>query len=178
MLSGSYEQLLIAAVLAAVVIPAAVFDYFQHRIPNWLALSGWAVGLLLHAVLSGWPGLLTAAIGWGWMMLIMFPLFVLGWMGAGDVKLTAAVGAIVGGHQALYVLAGIVLTGLAMALLVLVKNKLFRRSMQRYGASIGLSLAARRPTYIGPGIEEQQLVLPYAVPIAIGALVSAWVLYL
>jgi prepilin peptidase CpaA len=84
-------------ILAAVVtIAAAVTDLRSRRIPNWLTLSGVSAGLLFNGVIHGLPGLKTSlggmALGFG----AYFVLYCLRAMSAGDVKLMAAVGAIVG----------------------------------------------------------------------------------
>lgn len=83
-------------VLLVVALPAAVYDFRSRRIPNWLAVAGLAAGLAANAILFRWNGLVTALLGMGLALLIYFPLYLLRGMGAGDVKLMAACGAILG----------------------------------------------------------------------------------
>ena len=79
-----------------VVLAAAATDIHRRRIPNWLTLSGVCAGLALNTFLSGWRGLGTSVagllLGFGAYLL----LYALRAMGAGDVKLMAALGAIIG----------------------------------------------------------------------------------
>ena len=82
--------------MAAITIVAAFTDIRSRRIPNWLVLSGLAAGFGLNIILSGWPGLKSAALGFGLALLIYVPLFILRAMGGGDVKLMAAVGCLAG----------------------------------------------------------------------------------
>ncbi len=135
------------------------------------------MGLLLGAWLGGWDGLLAAGGGLLLLLLCSIPFFFLGWMGAGDVKLITAVGAIVGQGMALNVFLGIVLAGLALALLVLTVNGELLNAFRRYGASLGFSLALRRPTYLSPPEEQTRLIIPYAVPIAVGTFVGVILTY-
>jgi len=81
---------------AALVAAACVSDIRARRIPNWLTFSGVCAGLLLNSVLGGVAGagrsLAGMLAGFGVYLL----LYCLRAMGAGDVKLMAAIGAIVG----------------------------------------------------------------------------------
>lgn len=84
------------AVLAAGLAVAVVIDLRSRRIPNLLTALMAATGLGLAA--TGSSGLTVAASLGGMVLglLLMMPGHALGATGAGDVKLMAAVGAIVG----------------------------------------------------------------------------------
>lgn len=107
--------------LIVVVVAAAVADIATRRIPNWITAPGAAVGLVLQCYYGGWQGALWslagAALGFG----IFLVLYLLGGMGAGDVKLFAAVGAFVAPHSLAFVfiftglLGGVAAVGLALA---------------------------------------------------------------
>lgn len=75
---------------------AAACDVRTRKIPNWLTFSAILIGLILNVLGGGLSGLaggvLGAAAGIG---LLLIP-FATGGMGAGDVKILAAVGAING----------------------------------------------------------------------------------
>jgi prepilin peptidase CpaA len=88
-------------VLIVMVAAAAWTDLRTRKIPNWIPVSGALIGV----VLGGLPSLAGAALGFGLFILI----YMAGGMGAGDVKLFSAVGALVG-PQALIIV--FVLTGL------------------------------------------------------------------
>src|SRR5206468_6742745 len=82
--------------LALLVLVAAVYDLRFRRIPNWLNLSGIILGFGLNAFLFQWSGTAKAGEGMLLAVAVYLPLYVLRGMGAGDVKLMAAVGALVG----------------------------------------------------------------------------------
>src|SRR5690349_7514947 len=86
----------VEVLLLALVLAAAVYDALYRRIPNWLNVSGAVLGLTLNGFLYGGPGLAKSFIGLIVGFGIYFVLYALRVMGAGDVKLMAAVGAVVG----------------------------------------------------------------------------------
>jgi prepilin peptidase CpaA len=162
----------IVILLLIILLPAAVFDYRYHRIPNIVSLSGWILGPLLYAVLDTLPGVLSSIYGFLLIFAFALPLYIVGWMGAGDVKLMAGVGAIVGIEHAPTVFMGIVISGAVMGIIMLLHSKLFKESFQRYGAMLGVSVALKKPTYLAPNVQEQKVVMPYALPIAVGTFLS------
>jgi prepilin peptidase CpaA len=84
---------------------AVATDLHSRKIPNVLVGFMLASGLLLHVLLFGAAGLAASAAGVVIGFLILIPLYALGGMGAGDVKLLAAAGSFLGPWGAL--LAGI-----------------------------------------------------------------------
>jgi prepilin peptidase CpaA len=81
---------------AIVVLIAAATDLRARRIPNWLTLSGLCAGLLTNGVLYGLKGIGTSLSGLAAGLGVYLIFYLLRAMGAGDVKLMAAIGAIVG----------------------------------------------------------------------------------
>jgi prepilin peptidase CpaA len=84
------------AVLVAGLVAAAAIDIRTRRIPNGLTALMSGLGIAMAA--TGMSGLHPAAacVGFALGLLLMMPGYALGATGAGDVKLMAAVGAIVG----------------------------------------------------------------------------------
>src|SRR3954464_9672858 len=85
------------------MIVAAVIDGWKLKVPNWLTfplvLSGWALGLchdfgLFDGTGSGGsgPSLAGPALGFA----LLFPVYSIGGMGAGDVKMQMGFGAWIG----------------------------------------------------------------------------------
>jgi len=76
---------------------AATFDDLRRRaIANWICVAGLAAGLVYHTATRGWMGLAWSAGGAvvGFAVFLIF--YCLGGMGAGDLKLSAAFGALLG----------------------------------------------------------------------------------
>ncbi len=74
-------------------IVAAVTDIRERKVYNWLTYPLCVGGLVYHAIFSGWGGLAASVAGllFGFFI-ILIPCFM-GGVGAGDVKLMAAIGA-------------------------------------------------------------------------------------
>src|SRR5437588_10630881 len=90
--------------ISLAMIVAAVIDGWKLKVPNWLTfplvLSGWALGLLhtfgWFAGSTGtgdvWASLAASALGFA----LLFPIYAIGGMGAGDVKMQMGFGAWIG----------------------------------------------------------------------------------
>ena len=105
----------IPVLAAAVAVCAAVSDVKERRIPNLLTYPAMVAGLLLQSALHGWRGMLVGAGGgllFGGAFLL---LYLIRAIGAGDVKLAAALGCIVGPSASLQVLFATALAGGALA---------------------------------------------------------------
>jgi prepilin peptidase CpaA len=75
----------------------ASFDDLRRRaIANWINLAGLAAGLVYHTAGRGWVGLAWSAGGAAAGFAVFLIFYCLGGMGAGDLKLAAAFGALLG----------------------------------------------------------------------------------
>jgi prepilin peptidase CpaA len=162
------------AVLAFAVF-AAVIDLRERRIPNWLTLGATAAGLAFHLWTSGLSGLLFSAGGWVTGVAIFFLPFALGGLGAGDVKLVAALGAWLGWQDTVWL--GLY-TGAAGGLLAIVVS-LASGYMQQAFSNIWLLLMHWRVAGLRP-LPEMTIhhgsgpKLAYGVAILAGTMVTVW----
>lgn len=85
-------------VLFGLLVTAAVIDARSNRIPNWLTLYGTVFGLLYSAFVPFYlhQGFLWSLGGWALGLGLLFPFYLMRVMGAGDVKLMAMSGALLG----------------------------------------------------------------------------------
>lgn len=84
------------AALAALVLAAAAWDMRTGKIPNLLTFPAMLAFVAAHAVLSGLPGLWFSLAGLGAGLTFLLVPYLFGYLGAGDVKLMAVVGAALG----------------------------------------------------------------------------------
>jgi prepilin peptidase CpaA len=161
--------------LLLVVLGAAVFDVRYRRIPNWLSLSGVLVGLGLNTFLyQGWPGLRLSLMGLAMGFGVYFLLYALRAMGAGDVKLMAAVGALVGWRDWFGTFLITAIIGGAMALILMALKGRVQKTL--WNLSFILSeLKSGRPAYMGK--EELDVRSPTAVGLPHGAVIAVGTIF-
>jgi prepilin peptidase CpaA len=78
---------------------AGWIDWRSRRLPNWLTVSGFSVGIIANTAFFGWAGFKSAFIGAGIALAVLLPVVLLRGLGAGDWKLMGALGAIVGREE-------------------------------------------------------------------------------
>ena len=108
--------------LSSILIIAAVIDIRVKKIPNLITFPTMVLGPVYYGVTNGWDGLLFSLGGLALGMGIFFILYMMGGMGAGDVKLMGAVGAIVGSKGILLTALFSAIVGGVYALIVLLFN--------------------------------------------------------
>jgi prepilin peptidase CpaA len=81
--------------LLSIISLAAYFDIKERRIPNWVVLVGFTGGVVLSALQGSAQLIFSVASFFIGIVALLIP-FAFGWMGAGDVKLFAAVGSLLG----------------------------------------------------------------------------------
>lgn len=159
--------------LALVVVVAAIFDLRWRRVPNSLTLPGLLLGILLNTIYFPRDGLWSSLEGLGLAFLIYFPLFLVRAMGGGDVKLMAAVGAIVGPGNWLRIFFFTLLFGALAAIFLIFVRKRVRRTFENMWLILTSLGSGQAPYAKNPELDvrsEQGIRLPHAVTIACGAL--------
>jgi len=163
----------IRILLEVLVILAAIWDIRTRRIPNWLTASGVILGVGLNTFLFETYGLWFSLKGLGLALGVYMVLYLLHAMGAGDVKLMAAVGAAAGPGNWFGIL---VLTSIAGAvaglLLVAFKGRL-RRTLGNVGVILTSLGHGRAPYKESPELDvtsDKGMRLPHGALIALGTL--------
>ena len=125
-------------VVCLAMIAAAVIDWWKFKVPNKLTfpviLSGWLLGLINN---FGWlpgdaaGGLGAALVGTFLGLALLLPVYAIGGMGAGDVKMTMGfgswVGAFYGVDPGLWIIfyafcAGTIAGGIIATVMILVRG--------------------------------------------------------
>jgi prepilin peptidase CpaA len=157
----------INVVLCAALAIACATDLRSRRIPNWLTFSTVAIGLALNGVLFGLDGLSQSAQGLGVGLVMLLPLFALRWMGAGDVKLMAAIGALKGPEFVFFACLWAAVFGGAIALIGLLRSR-------RLGLALANLYYSRLMPDTGGSFMTGAWRMPYAPAIALGTLLALY----
>jgi prepilin peptidase CpaA len=166
---------LVQAASLVVASAACVADLRTRRIPNVLTFGAAAMALMFHALTTGLPGVGLAAAGWVVGAAVFFPVFALGGMGGGDVKLLGALGAWLGPADALFVgLYGAIAGGL-MALAVAAARGYLRTALSNlYFMAVSWRVGGVRPLPELTLEASNSPRLAYALPVLAGLTVTLW----
>lgn len=118
-----FGQVVSLGYLILILFLATRFDLKERRIPNQVILVGLA-GAATLAASGGLPTLGAAALGLVVTLALFTPIYFLGWLGGGDIKLIALVGGFFGLEQIFPVVLFITLAGGALSLIYLSLSRL------------------------------------------------------
>ena len=156
-----------------VLVLVCITDLRSRRIPNWIVLPFLAAGLLASAWLHGREGLARSLAGAALAIAICGVFFWLGGLGAGDVKLCAAIGAWIGPHQ---LIIAQVATGIVGGIWVLVWALFAGFLADLFSGTADLAFGwMKRGVHRDPELTLDNPLrrrMPYAPAIAIGTLLS------
>lgn len=159
--------------LTLVLVVAAAIDGWKLKVPNWLTFPLILAGWLYATVSGGWDGLSQSLWGTAVGLGLLLPAYMVGGMGAGDVKLLAGVGAWVGATTTFYAFCASAIVGGLLAVAMV----LYRRSWQKhYGNFLMIAsefLTVREPAKLAAIAADRKsamLLLPYGIPLAIGSI--------
>jgi prepilin peptidase CpaA len=170
-----WSVLIVWAPLMGALAVAAVIDARQRRIPNWLTFGLMAAGLCRAALIS------PSAFGHSMLGILVggaipLVLYAMSAVGAGDVKLLAAIGAWVGPGPAVLIF----MVQAVLGLVIVITQALAQRRMGallRNSALIVTSFAGASELGLqnavdsGKSCQSINRPLPFAVPVFVATLI-------
>jgi prepilin peptidase CpaA len=160
---------IVLATLFAGAGTAAVVDIARRRIPNAISLATAAAGLMLAATGASGVTLTASIAGFAIGFVLMLPGHVLGATGAGDVKLFAASGAVLGASQIIEASLFVAVIGGVFAVGVAWWRGRLGRTIAQTARLVGRPVQARAA--IESPAEHNRF--PYGPAIAAGCLLAA-----
>lgn len=180
---NSIINILVNVILIVFLLLCSYEDARNKKIPNKYTIPAIFVGLLLMSMDSGFDGFRNSFTGFILGFLIFFIPFIFGFMGAGDVKLMAAIGALKGFTFTAYsLLASSIAGGIMVIIYAIYKRQMLKTILNMFGLIIkpiskiiylntGNKRAEKIFNYFEKAKSEHtELYIPYAIPIAVGTL--------
>jgi prepilin peptidase CpaA len=178
--------------ICAAMIASAVIDGWKLKVPNWLTfpviLSGWGLGLLHSCGLwestgSGGIGASLLTTGLGFVLLL--PLYAIGGMGGGDVKMQMGFGAWIGSFFGMNAVEGVhpgagwilvsafalgAIIGGWLALGMMAVRGQWRTNVSNARAILGdlAGLSASKAADRAAQRKSRMHLLPYGIPLCLG----------
>ena len=156
------------AFTVGVTLLAGWVDFRTHKIPNWLTVSAFVLGVGMRSVLGGWAGAKASLEGAGLGLVLLLPLVLLRALGAGDWKLMGAVGAFLGPVLFLFVLLGSIFVSGLMAIVEMMRTQRVKETFHNlYVLVHGFFSFGLRPNAEISLDNPRLLKLPFGVAVAI-----------
>jgi len=164
-----------AAAAVGVAVTASAFDLATRRVPNALTFGAAAAGFLYHTAVADHGSFFLPVAGCLTGFVLFFPMFALGGLGAGDVKLLAALGAWLGPETTLWVALSAAVAGGVMGVVVALAAGYLKTAIS--------NLLRLLRTWVFVGVQPVHGMtletsasprLPYALPITAGLLFALW----
>lgn len=161
------------AALVTIVVAATMFDIRYRRIPNWLVATGTAGALAFHALAPAGSGTLFSLSGMVVGLAAFLPFYVIGVMGAGDVKLMGMVGAFLGAASTFQAALATLVAGGILAVAAAVRMGVMTQLVLNVRSIVGSTVFG---TLSGTVPDQKQMPsigkMPYALAIAAGTAVQ------
>jgi prepilin peptidase CpaA len=165
----SPSDVAVLSALCAGLGSAAVVDSARRKIPNGISLGTAAVGVTLAATGTSGVSLTSSVLGFFLGFLLMLPGHVLGSTGAGDVKLFAGAGAVIGVEQVVPAFLMTAIAGGALALAIAWWRGRLLRTFRLTARLFGRRAEAKADIE-SPGEHNR---FPYGPAIAVGCVLAA-----
>jgi Flp pilus assembly protein protease CpaA len=155
--------------LCAGMSSAAIVDAVTRRIPNSVCATTAATGVVFAATGIGGISLTSSLLGVTLGFVLMLPGYVFGSMGAGDVKLFASAGSLLGGGRIFQAFLFVAIAGGVLAFVVAWQRGRLARTVRNTAWLCGSPSTAR------PAIESaaEHNRFPYGPAIAVGCVLAA-----
>ena len=178
--------------VCAAMVVAAVIDGWKLKVPNWLTLplivSGWVLGLLHNCGLlegTGDGGIGAALAGTALGFALLLPVYAIGGMGAGDVKMQMGFGSWIGAFFGLWgsdarpgglaiicwAFAVAVIIGGVIALVMIAVRGQYRRNLANTREIVGDLVGAKGVGEVADKAAQRKPrlhLLPYGIPLCLG----------
>jgi prepilin peptidase CpaA len=159
--------------VSIVLVVAAVIDGWKLKVPNWITFPMILTGWVYSFASGGWPGLGWSLLATFFGLALLYGIYMVGGMGAGDVKLLAGIGAWVHAEHTWNIFAATAIVGGIMALCMVAYTGAWRKHYAQFRMLISEFVEVRDPEALFQRAAERKprmFLLPYGIPMTVAAL--------
>ncbi|MFT4416833.1 prepilin peptidase [Fredinandcohnia humi] len=160
---------MINVILFSALLISFITDVRERKIYNVITFPTMLIGLIFHTITGGWDGFLYSFLGLLVGIGLLFIPYLLGGMGAGDVKLLGAIGALKGTLFVFQAFIVISIVGGLIAIVILLSKKEFGFFFKK------IMFTMKFRTLDGIEKEDMHHAFPYGVAIVIGTILYSGV---
>lgn len=145
-------------------------DWRTRRIPNWLTVPAFLLGVAINAYAGRWQDAKAALLGAGLGLALLLPFVLLRALGAGDWKLVGALGAWLGPSRLVAVLILAIFAAGILAVVTVIWKKRARRTLRNIGHMLASLFTLHLP---GPELSldnPDSTKVPFGVAVALAVI--------
>lgn len=151
-------------------------DFKSYKIPNYLVITGITASLVIHLAEHGWVSILSWILGIFLPFLILFPLFIIRVVGAGDIKLFSVIGGFYGAAFGFRAILFSFLAAAVFSIISIIRKKQFQKRVLVFINYVHkLYLAKRKKEkepqwyhYYDGNADENEGAIHFSLPVLIG----------
>ena len=162
---------MVSVILVIVLLISLITDLKSRKILNILTLPAVLFAFSYYLYTAGFEGLLLSGKGFLVGLCLLIIPYLLGGMGAGDVKLMAAIGALMGTNFVFYSFIYTALIGGIIGLFIIIKTNGFMNTIKSFVYNV-LFFRSSLGSLLIDGNKESRIAFPYGVAIALGTFCS------
>lgn len=164
-------------ILVLLLTAAVLQDLGSYRIRNITSVIGLAAGLIINLILEGSEGLLLSIIAACIPFIFLIVLFALRMLGAGDIKLFCAIGAVMGIRFILLAMVFSFLSGGIIAIILIIIRGNYSERLRHLAEYIKTCFLTRSfQPYSDPGNKSNGSKFHFSIAIAAGCIIAAFVI--
>jgi prepilin peptidase CpaA len=161
--------MIINIVLITALLISLITDIKNRKILNIVTLPAIIIGLIYYTTVQGLEGFLFSGKGFLLGLSLLLIPYLLGGMGAGDVKLMAAIGALMGTSFVLYSFVYIALIGGFISVVLIIKKNGVKNSLKSFYFQV-FFLRGNLGSLLFSKDKSSSISFPYGVAIVFGTL--------
>jgi prepilin peptidase CpaA len=161
-------NMILKIVLCLILFVSFVTDIRNRKILNLVTLPSIIFALIYYTFTSGLEGFLFSVKGFLVGLSMLLIPYLLGGMGAGDVKLMAAIGALMGTSFVLYSFICTALIGGAIAITLIIKRKGVRELLKNFLFNLSFLKGNLGSIVLKKENNSSRISFPYGVAIVLG----------